>query len=100
MLKSNRLLSVTFLVLASGPFLFSHPAAYACTGIMLRTEDGSVVHGRTVEFGITIDTTIGVIPRGYTFVGQTPNGNVFRDKRTLLGPSSWMATDRSNWSVR
>ncbi len=45
-----------------------------CTGIMLRTKDGSTVHGRTVEFGITIDTSIAFVPRGYEFTGQTPLG--------------------------
>lgn len=47
----------------------------ACTGIMLKTQDGSVVHGRTLEFGITVDTSIAVVPRGYKFVGQTPLGD-------------------------
>ena len=50
------------------------PAAEACTGIMLRTADGSVVHGRTVEFGIPIDLDIAFIPRGYAFEGKTPLG--------------------------
>ena len=46
-----------------------------CTGIMLKTKDGSIVHGRTVEFGITIDTTIAVIARGNEFTGHTPKGD-------------------------
>ena len=46
----------------------------ACTGIMLKMKDGSIVHGRTLEFGVMVDTSIAVIPRGYTFTGQTPNG--------------------------
>lgn len=45
-----------------------------CTGIMLRSEDGAIVHGRTAEFGIYIDTTIALVPRGYHFVGETPLG--------------------------
>ncbi len=49
-------------------------AAEACTGIMLKNKDGSVVRGRTVEFGITIESSIAVVPRGYRFVGQTPKG--------------------------
>ncbi len=49
-----------------------------CTGIMLKTKDGSVVHGRTVEFGIAIDTTVVVVPHGYQFVGQTPRGDGLR----------------------
>jgi len=46
-----------------------------CTGIKLKTKDDSIGHGRTVEFGITIYTTIAVVPRDYQFVGQTPLGD-------------------------
>jgi choloylglycine hydrolase len=48
---------------------------FACTGIMLRMKDGAIVHGRTLEFGVMVDTSIAVIPRGYQFTGQTPNGD-------------------------
>jgi choloylglycine hydrolase len=46
----------------------------ACTGIQLKAKDGSLVHGRTLEFGIQVDTSIIVIPRGYAFEGTTPHG--------------------------
>jgi choloylglycine hydrolase len=49
--------------------------ALACTGIMLTNTDGSFVHGRTVEFGAAIDSSIAVVPRGHAFVGKTPRGN-------------------------
>ena len=49
--------------------------ALACTGIMLKTADGSVVHGRTLEFGFFIETDVVRVPRGYTFTGQTPLGD-------------------------
>lgn len=45
-----------------------------CTGIKLVAKDGSVVHGRTLEFGIQIDTSIVVVPREYEFTGMTPQG--------------------------
>ncbi len=48
--------------------------AHACTGLMLRNLDGSVVHGRTVEFGIPIEMEVAFIPRGHSFVGDTPEG--------------------------
>ncbi len=48
--------------------------ASACTGIMLKTADGSIVHGRTLEFGIFIDTSVVLVPRGFAFTGQTPMG--------------------------
>lgn len=46
----------------------------ACTGIKLKAKDGSIVHGRTLEFGIELPVSIAVIPRGYEFVGTTPKG--------------------------
>jgi penicillin V acylase-like amidase (Ntn superfamily) len=42
------------LLIAVMGFTFIAQPALACTGIMLKTNDGSIVHGRTVEFGITI----------------------------------------------
>lgn len=49
--------------------------ALACTGIMLRNADGSIVHGRTLEFGIFIETDVVLVPRGYAFTGLTPLGD-------------------------
>lgn len=46
----------------------------ACTGIKLIAKDGSIVHGRTLEFGLPIQSSIAVIPRGVQFVGTTPMG--------------------------
>lgn len=46
----------------------------ACTGIKLTAKDRSIVHGRTVEFGIPLESFIAVIPRGYPFSGTTPIG--------------------------
>lgn len=45
-----------------------------CTGIKLVAKDGSLVHGRTLEFGIQIQTSAVIVPRGYEFVGTTPQG--------------------------
>lgn len=53
----------------------SATTAEACTGLMLRNSDGTVVHGRTVEFGIPLEMDYAVVPRGYQFVGQTPLGD-------------------------
>ncbi len=48
--------------------------ASACTGILLRNADGTIVHGRTVEFGIQLAVDFAVVPRGYSFTGMTPLG--------------------------
>lgn len=47
----------------------------ACTGIKLIAKDGSLVHGRTLEFGIEVDISTAVVPRGYAFKGTTPQGD-------------------------
>jgi choloylglycine hydrolase len=55
--------------------LVASTTAEACTGIMLRNADGTIVHGRTVEFGMPLEMDVVVVPRGYDFVGQTPLGD-------------------------
>jgi len=46
----------------------------ACTGIKLVSKDGASVHGRTLEFGVTVDFSVVVVPRKFQFTGTTPNG--------------------------
>lgn len=46
----------------------------ACTGIKLASKDGSVINGRTLEFGVVVDVTVAVIPRNFAFKGATQKG--------------------------
>ena len=49
--------------------------ARPCTGITLRAKDGSVVYGRTLEWGkFAMKSRIMITPRGYKFGGTTPEG--------------------------
>jgi choloylglycine hydrolase len=48
--------------------------ALACTGIRLIAEDGTVVHARTLEFGLDLHSKIMIVPRGYARTGTTPDG--------------------------
>ena len=59
----------------------------ACTGLRLKTEDGHAVHGRTFEFGIKVETTAVVIPRGHSFMSTTPRGSglTYRSKYSAVG---------------
>ncbi len=64
--------------------------AFACTGIMLKAQDGTYISGRTLEFGIPIDTIITIIPHHYTFTGSLPNGAsgmTFKAKYAAVGGS-------------
>jgi choloylglycine hydrolase len=53
----------------------SAQSASACTGILLKNADGTIVHGRTLEFGIQLDIGYAVVPRNYNFTGATPMGD-------------------------
>ena len=50
------------------------PPAQACTGIALVAGDGTVVHARTLEFGIDLKSNVIMVPRGYARTGTTPDG--------------------------
>lgn len=59
----------------------------ACTGILLKAQDNSIVNGRTVEFGIPLDLGLAVVPKNIEFVGMTPNGGglVYKSKYAAMG---------------
>ena len=47
----------------------------ACTGIRLSGADQGVVYGRTMEWGaFDLNSRVTIIPRGYKFIGLTPDG--------------------------
>lgn len=60
-------------MISAGALLLAS-AAEACTGIRLTAADGTVVHARTLEFGIDLHSNVIVSPRGYERVGATPDG--------------------------
>lgn len=46
----------------------------ACTGITLKAADGSVVYGRTMEWGtFDLNSNVVIIPRGHKFMAHTPD---------------------------
>lgn len=48
--------------------------ALACTGISLVSQDGAVIRGRTLEFGVSVESKVLVIPPGQALSGTLPNG--------------------------
>jgi choloylglycine hydrolase len=60
---------------------------FGCTGILVQTDGQGFVHGRTVEFGIPLDMSVAVIPRGISFTGKTPlgDGKVYQSKYAAVG---------------
>ncbi|MFA7183648.1 MAG: choloylglycine hydrolase family protein [Victivallales bacterium] len=60
----------------------------ACTGVTLKSKDGAVVRGRTMEFAQPMDSHILVIPRNYEFAGIGPSkktGLKWKTKFALAG---------------
>lgn len=67
---------------------FTMTVAFGCTGIQLKAKDGSIVNGRTVEFGIPLDLIGVVIPRNFELKGTLPDGStgmVYRSKYAAVG---------------
>src|ERR1700691_2761615 len=62
------------LVLGAVLGLVAVPPAQACTGIELIAVDGTVVHARTLEFGVDLKSNVILVPRGYSRTGTTPDG--------------------------
>lgn len=50
------------------------PVTYACTSIILPTTEGSYVYGRTMEFGIPLQSQILVSPRNFDYKGVGIDG--------------------------
>ena len=70
MQKSTKLVGSIFFMCA----LFYSCNVDSCTGITLKSEDGSFVYGRTLEFPEDLESNLIVVPRGYTYTGSTPSG--------------------------
>lgn len=50
------------------------PAADACTSFLLRSADNGVVYGRTMEFGVPLQSQFIVVPRKLVVQGTGPDG--------------------------
>jgi choloylglycine hydrolase len=70
--RSSRTIAVVAAVAALA--LGGARTAAGCTGIRLIAGDGTVVHARTLEFAIDLDSSVLVVPRGFARSGDTPDG--------------------------
>jgi len=61
-------------VLAVVALVLSQATAYACTSFQVKSEDGTVVIGRSNEFGIDAKSQIVYEPAGKTFASTSPAG--------------------------
>ncbi len=58
------------------PALFAASEVRACTGIRIKPKDGSVIYARTLEFAADLKSDLIVIPRGLSYVGSAPEGQL------------------------
>lgn len=85
--KPAKVVMVAILTVWAVSLFLMPPSPEACTGIMLRNADGTIVHGRTLEFATPVETSCAIIPRGYEFVGKVPGGTglKFKAKYGVIG---------------
>lgn len=65
--------------------------ALACTGITVKTTDGSVISARTLEFADDIHSDVILIPRGYAMSAVLPDGRrglTWTQKYATLGANA------------
>ena len=64
------------LVIASSlSILLSLQGALACTSFLLSAEDGGRLYGRTMEFGLPLESQITIVPRKLSLTGTGPDGS-------------------------
>ena len=68
----------------------------ACTGITLRAQDGTVVFGRTLEWGsFDLHSRLVIVPRGHEFRSETPDGALAAAGLGPMAPLGWMRWRRT-----
>ena len=79
--------SIKTTIMAMVVLLLAPITANACTGIMLKTKDGKTVHGRTLEFGVEVSTSLVAVPKNYPFAGKTDLGEglKYKTKYSMTG---------------
>ncbi|MCB2227206.1 MAG: choloylglycine hydrolase family protein [Desulfarculaceae bacterium] len=82
------------LLLAACAALLAAPAA-ACTGITVKAKNGAVVHARTLEFGVNLQSQVLMVPRGYALTTTAPGkkpGIKWKTKYAVLGMDAFGLT--------
>lgn len=79
--------SIKTMIVAVAIMLFAASTADACTGVKLKTKDGKTVHGRTLEFGVEVETSLIAVPKNYQFIGKTDKGDgmKYKSKYAMTG---------------
>ena len=66
--------NLSFIISSFIFYILLSSSAHACTAISLKAEDGDLLMGRTMEWGMfNFNSEIRVVPRNYEFIGSTPD---------------------------
>jgi len=80
-----------FLLISLFVITVSSPAD-ACTSFLLKTKDGSIIYGRTLEWGaFDAESDLLLIPRNFEFtseLGDGINGMTWKSKYGFIGINS------------
>ena len=86
---------INYLLLALAIPVFLYGTASACTGIVLKADDGAAVYGRTQEWGsFDLNSRLVVVPRGYELKGHTPDGKPGHSWKARYGVVAIDATEQ------
>ena len=72
-------------------FTFATTPSFACTGISLDAKDGTILRGRTMEFGFPLSSNVIVVPAGTALTGTLPDGKpgvAFTTKYSMVGANA------------
>ena len=72
-------------------FTFATMPSFACTGISLNAKDGTMLRGRTMEFGFPLSSNVIVVPVGTALAGTLPDGKKgisFTSKYAMVGANA------------
>lgn len=70
----RKLMHTAAALLAGAALLGQGLSASACTSLLLKTADGGHVYGRTMEFGLPLQSQAMVMPRNIALTGTGPSG--------------------------
>jgi len=89
MKRSAQAVAILAIVAASA---ISPTGGSACTGITIKSQDGSTIFARTLEFAQDIQSNIIVVPRGKEFVGTAPGdkpGHRWKTRYGIVGTNAF-----------
>ncbi|WP_199728352.1 linear amide C-N hydrolase [Achromobacter sp. K91] len=84
-----------FVVWTAAATLLLGQTAWACTSFTIKATDGSVIYGRTMEFGLEMESRVMFIPRAHLLEAAAPPGRkgmTWQSKYAVVGMNAFGLT--------